>query len=119
MTPIEAGLTWTVRSKSADYPGKAVVEAQKRDGAPRRLVLLVLPEGTTLPAGGTEDLAEGRVIGNVTSAAQGHSVGQALALALVETPEAFEARVVALTDGTEAVLRREALYDPKSSRSRA
>ncbi|MCB1395143.1 MAG: aminomethyltransferase family protein [Rhodobacteraceae bacterium] len=118
VTPIEAGLGWTVRPKAADYPGKAVIEAQKRDGAPRRLVLLALPEGAPLPAGGTEVLADGHAIGKITSAAQGHSLGQPLALALITTAEAFEGRVVSLSDGTEAVLHREALYDPKSSRSR-
>ncbi|MEY4890154.1 MAG: hypothetical protein RIQ75_1284 [Pseudomonadota bacterium] len=118
-TPVEAGLGWTIRPKTADYPGKAVVERQKAEGAPRRLVLLELPAGAAAPEIGVTVGFESLDIGRVTSAAYGHTVGCALAMAYVETALATDGQSVSLGNGSAAVIRTSALYDPKSSRSRA
>jgi len=118
-TPVEAGLGWTVRPKTADYPGKAVVERQKAEGAGRLLVLLELPADAALPEMGSAVSAGGQVIGRVTSVAFGHTVGHGLAMAYVAMPWALEGQAVDLATGQRATVRRGAVYDPKSARSRA
>ncbi|MGO8239597.1 aminomethyltransferase family protein [Rhizobium ruizarguesonis] len=118
-TPVEAGLGWTVKPKDASYPGKAVVERQKQDGVERMLVLLELPVGSALPAIGTVVKLAGEAIGKVTSAAHGHTVGHGLALAYVQIAGASDGQSLTLEDGTSVTVRRTAVYDPKSIRSRA
>ncbi|TBC12994.1 aminomethyltransferase family protein [Rhizobium ruizarguesonis] len=118
-TPVEAGLSWTIRPKDASYPGKEIVEQQKRDGAERMLVLLQLPAGSTVPAIGTTVKLGGDGIGKVTSAAYGHTVGYGIALAYVQIACAQEGQVLTLEDGTSVAVHRTAVYDPKSTRSRA
>ncbi|MBY5868676.1 aminomethyltransferase family protein [Rhizobium leguminosarum] len=118
-TPVEAGLGWTVKPKAASYPGKAVVERQKQDGVERMLVLLELPVGSVLPAIGTVVKLGGDAIGKVTSAAHGHTVGHGLALAYVQIACAGDGQGLTLEDGTGVTVRRTAVYDPKSVRSRA
>lgn len=118
-TPVEAGLAWTIKPKDASYPGKVVVEQQKRDGVERRLVLLELPVGSALPAIGTIIMHDGEAVGKVTSAAHGHTVGYGLALAYVQITCATEGQGLMLEDGTSVVVHLSAVYDPKSARSRA
>ncbi|MFM2280708.1 MAG: hypothetical protein RLZZ444_2939 [Pseudomonadota bacterium] len=118
-TPVEAGLGWTIKPKVASYPGKEVVERQKRDGVERMLVLLELPSEAALPAIGAAVKLGGDHVGKVTSAAFGHTVGYGLALAYVQTGCAGEGQILTLDDGTVVTVRRTAVYDPKSTRSRA
>lgn len=117
-TPVEAGLGWTVKPKEADYPGKAVVERQKRDGTERRLVLLELPEGAALPEMAATVTHEAAAVGKVTSVAMGHTVCRPLALAYVTRDLATDGQVVGLPNGVVATVRPQALYDPQSTRSR-
>ena len=119
ITPVEAGLAWTVRPKAADYPGKTVVERQKVEGVARRMVLLELPTDAALPAAGAAVLKDGIEVGKVTSAAFGHTVGRPLALAYLPSGLAAEGVVVQMADGTSAKVHCKALYDPTSARSRA
>ena len=90
ITPVEAGLGWTVRPKTADYPGKSVVERQKAEGVTRRMVLLELPAEAELPVAGDRIVYEDNEIGQVTSAAFGHTVGSPLAIAYVPADLASE-----------------------------
>lgn len=86
VTPVEAGLGWSIpkrRREGGGYPGAAVIGAQLRDSPPRRLVA-VLPEGKAPARAGTEVMAQGRVVGRVTSGGFGPTVGGPVALALVE-----------------------------------
>lgn len=118
-TPVEAGLGWTIKQKDAAYPGKSVVERQKSDGAERLLVLLELPASAALPAIGTAVKLDADAVGRVTSAAYGHTVGYPIAMAYVSIACANEGQRLALEDGTDVTVHRTAVYDPKSTRSRA
>eukprot|EP01031_Cornospumella_fuschlensis_P045862 gene45862-56132_t len=111
-SPIEAGLGWTVRPKTADYPGKAVVERQKAAGPARRLVLLEFAQGAELPAMGAAVLAGSEDVGKVTSTAYGHTIDRALAMAYVSAALASEGQTV-VVGGASAKIRVTALYDPK------
>jgi aminomethyltransferase len=117
-TPVEAGLAWTVKPKQANYPGKAIVEAQKATGASRRLVLLKVLDGTALPDIGSPITVNGEVVGKVTSTAYGHTIGAPLAMGYVTAGYAKDNQIVTLADGRSAAVHLGALYDPTSARSR-
>lgn len=118
ITPVEAGLGWTIRPKGANYPGKSVIEAQKAEGVAKKLVLLKLPADAELPTAGAAVMHNGTQVGAVTSAAFGHTVGNPLAIAFIETTLASEGTDVTLDTGAPATVHPKALYDPKSLRSR-
>ena len=116
-SPIEAGLGWSVRPKTADYPGKSVVERQKAEAPTRRLVLLEFPEGASLPEMGAPVMLGSEQIGKITSTAFGHTVGRALALAYLPKALCVDGQTV-FVSGVETAVRLAAPYDPKSLRSR-
>lgn len=117
-TPVEAGLGWTVRPKTADYPGKDAVERQKTQGPATRLVLLSFAANAPVPTSGDTVMHDGVVIGQVTSAHFGHTVGCPLAIALIRAPVAVEGELVLVNDQSHATVHLKALYDPDSTRSR-
>jgi sarcosine dehydrogenase len=83
-TPFQAGLGWAV---SLDKPGgfvghRALVEAK---GKPltRRLVSVVLEDSEPLLWSGEALLRDGRPVGDLTSAAYGHTIGASVGLGYV------------------------------------
>ncbi len=83
-TPWQAGLGWAVK---LDKPGgfigqKALVEAKAKPLA-RRLVSVVLDDADPLLWGGEAILRDGKPVGDLTSAAYGHTVGAAVGLGYV------------------------------------
>lgn len=79
--PMQAGLLWAVKlDKSSGFIGhKALMEAK---GKPltRRLVSIVLEDREPLLWGGEALLRDGKPVGDLTSAAYGHSVGASVGL---------------------------------------
>ena len=118
MTPIEAGLGWTVRPKDADYPGKAAVERQKTEGAATQMVLLRLAPDAEIPVAGEPVTVAGAKVGHVTSAHFGHTVGHPLAIAHIASAHAKEGAEVIIDGQSPATVHPKAIYDPRSSRSR-
>ena len=83
ITPLEAGLAWTVKlNKSADFIGRAALEAEKRDGLPRKLVGLELRD-RGVPRGHYPILRDGERIGDVTSGTLGPTLGHPVAMGYV------------------------------------
>ena len=83
-TPWQAGLGWAVK---LDKPGgfigqKALLDAKGRP-LTRRLVSVVLDDAGPLLWGGEAILRDGRPVGDLTSAAYGHTVGAAVGLGYV------------------------------------
>jgi sarcosine dehydrogenase len=84
-TPFQAGLGWAVK---LDKPGgfigqKALVDAK---GKPltRRLVSVVLEDGEPLLWGGETLLRDGKPVGDLSSAAYGHTLGASVGLGYVK-----------------------------------
>jgi 4-methylaminobutanoate oxidase (formaldehyde-forming) len=82
--PWQAGLGWAVKlDKPGGFIGRqALIEAKAKPLA-RRLVSVVLQDGEPLLWGGEALLRDGRVVGDLTSAAYGHTVGAAVGLGYV------------------------------------
>jgi dimethylglycine dehydrogenase len=82
--PFETGLDRFVALEKGDFIGRAALLARREAGPRRRLVPLKI-ETTRAPAHpGASLMAEGRVVGTITSGAWGHRTGLNLALAFVE-----------------------------------
>ena len=82
VTPLEAGMGWTVKFDKGEFVGRDALAKQQAEGVRRKLVSVAMGD-ETLPAGGCPILHDGAVVGKITSSAYGYSVGCPLALALV------------------------------------
>lgn len=118
--PYEAGLGFAVDLSKPDFTGKAALAAIKATGPTRRLATFTL-EGVVPLHGGEPVIADGEVIGSLTSAGYGHHLGRSIGFGYVPvsmgerkdfTIEAF-GRTYPATRGPRV------LYDPKMERLKA
>ncbi len=79
-TPWEAGLDWVVKLDAGDFIGRQALVEQKERGVARRLVGFEV-EGRGIARQGHEVLAEGKVVGAVTSGTWSPTFGKALGMA--------------------------------------
>jgi aminomethyltransferase len=84
ITPLEAGLDFTVKLNKTDFIGKEALAKQKEEGLKRKIVGLEM-EDKGVPRHGYEVYADGKVVGTVTSGSFAPSLDAYLALALVDT----------------------------------
>lgn len=90
ITPVEACLSMFAKLNKPEFIGREVIERQKAEGAPRKLVGLELAD-RAIPRHGYEVLnADDEVIGYVTTGYRGISVDKSIAAALIQTPYAVK-----------------------------
>lgn len=82
ITPLQAGLGWVVAWDKPRFGGKAALEAERAAGVRRRLRGLAV-EGRRPPRAGYPVLADGSVVGEVTSGNFSPLLGHGIALAFV------------------------------------
>ncbi len=78
-TPFEAGLDWVVKLAKPEFIGRATLVRQKTEGAPRRLLALVLVDAG-IARSGYEIHCGGRAVGRITSGTRSPSLGKSIAL---------------------------------------
>ena len=120
-SPIECGLSWTVKLQKPDFTGKQALERQKREGTARQLVLMEFDGMDFVPTAGASINVEGREVGKVTSADRGYAVGKSLALGFIPTALAKEDREVSVSSADmtrPGKIRLKAVYDPEGHRVR-
>jgi 4-methylaminobutanoate oxidase (formaldehyde-forming) len=127
--PVEAGLLFAVDlRKRADFRGRAAVEKARATGPRRRLASFVLEDPEVMLWGGELILREGAPVGQLTSAAFGHTLGAAVALGYVANAhgiadrEYVESGSYAIDVAGVAVKARASLrapYDPEGLRVRS
>ena len=124
-TPLEAGLGAFVKGDpSRDFIGREALERQKAEGLGRRLVTLIFEDGDVFPYADEPIIWRDEIVGQVTSAAFGHSIGRSVGLGYVqlaqgETESALDGRDVLVDLGgrqTKARLQLQAAFDPKGRR---
>ena len=82
-TPWEAGLGFTVCLDKPEFVGRAALLAQRERGIERRLLLFALQDPEAVAWGDEPILRDGRLVGALTSAAHGHTVGRPVGLGYV------------------------------------
>ncbi len=83
-TPLEAGLGWITKF-TKDFIGKKILEQQKKEGIPTKLVGLEMIE-KGIPRHDYEiKESQGAIIGRVTSGTQSPSLNKAIAMGYVDT----------------------------------
>ena len=95
ITPLEAGLGWAVKEARGGFPGAEALAAERAAGPNRRLVGLRLT-GRGIAREGYPVHADGVAAGVVTSGTRAPSLGEAVALALVDsarTEGSFEVEI--------------------------
>lgn len=84
-TPLEAGLSWLVHlDQKGEFIGRSVLEQQKQDGVPRRLVCLQM-QGRNIARHGYPVVYKGDRVGEITSGTLSITLGYPIALAYVPT----------------------------------
>ncbi len=87
-TPYEAGLGFAVRlDKGVDFIGREALMRQKEAGITRRLVQFTLEDPDAIAFGKELILRDGEAVGEVTSAAYGHTLGRAVAMGYVKNAD--------------------------------
>ncbi len=90
-TPLEAGLEWTVRyDKTPAFLGRDALLRQKAAGVRKRLVVFTLDDPRGFPVGDEPILRDGRMVGWLTSAAYGHTLGRAVGMGYVRHDEPID-----------------------------
>jgi glycine cleavage system aminomethyltransferase T/glycine/D-amino acid oxidase-like deaminating enzyme len=80
-TPLHAGLGFTTKlNTDIDFIGRAALEKQRERGIDRRRVLLKLDDPEIQLLGTEPIIADGEIVGQITSAGYGHTVGAAIAM---------------------------------------
>ena len=128
-TPLEAGLGFAVAwNKPADFTGRAASVKQKEVGVARRLVQFALDDPDALAYHDEPIYRDGVLVGQLTSAAYGHTLGRAVGLGYVTAPAPgtepawytagqYEIEIACEKVPARASLRP--LYDPASQRPRS
>lgn len=125
-TPLEAGLAFSVSwDKPGGFLGREALLRQRERGIRRRLVQFVLAENGPLLYHGEPIRRNGHLVGTITSAMFGHTVGRSIALGYVTSEELtsdwilsgdYEIGVAYDYIPAEPFLRP--VYDPENTRVR-
>ena len=87
ITPIEAGLAWSIQSRRREeggFPGDNVIRQQLAEGAPRKRIGLRIE--SRAPARADTEIAnkDGKIIGTITSGGFGPTVGGPVAMGYID-----------------------------------
>ncbi len=122
---LEAGLGFAVKTKKGDFIGREAVLAKRATGLERRLVQFLLEDPEAMLFHNEALVRDGRIVGIVTSANYGHSLGGAVGLGYVpcagESAEEVLASAYEIDIAGRRVPARASLvpmYDPGSERVR-
>ena len=120
--PYEAGIGFAVRMNKGDFVGRdALVELRSR-GLARSLCCMTLDDPGSVVVGKEPIMDGDRVLGYVTSANYGHSIGRGIAYGYLPIDHAnagTKVDVLYFGERLPATVAKEPLYDPDGSRMKA
>ena len=120
--PYEAGIGFAVRMDKGDFIGRDALTKVRAQGTTRRLCCMTLdnPDAVVM---GKEPIMDGaRVLGYVTSANYGHSIGRGIVygyLPIDYTGVGTHVDILYFGERLPATVAREPLYDPQSTKMKA
>ena len=115
--PFEAGLGFAVSMGKGDFTGREALRRTRARGVERRLCCMTLDDPSAVVVGKEPILHGGDVLGYVTSANYGHSIGRGIVYGYL--PVAYAGvgtgvEVLYFGERLAATVAREPLYDPES-----
>jgi 4-methylaminobutanoate oxidase (formaldehyde-forming) len=119
--PLDAGLGFAVKLDKGPFIGREALLQVKQEGLRRRLSCLVLDDPSAVVLGGEPVLADGKVVGRVTSGGYGYTVRRSIAYAYLPLRSAEPGMDLTLEwfdERRRAKVTAEPLYDPRGSRIR-
>lgn len=121
-TPYEAGLGFCVKlDKPGGFEGRDALVAARARGVTRRLRALLLDDPRAVALGREPIRVAGTVLGRVTSAGFGHSIGRSIAYGYLppEVTPGARAEIDLFGTWAGATVAAEPLFDPAGARVRA
>lgn len=122
-SPVESGLAFAC-DFDTDFTGKAAIESLQAAGAARRLLSFRLEDPDALVFGKEPILRDGEIVGRLSSASYGWTVGGAVGMGYVTRPKcmpikdlaarSYQVKVAGRAVRAQASLRP--IYDPSGSR---
>ena len=113
--PYEAGTGFAVRMRKGDFIGRNVLREARTQGHARKLCCMTLNDPNAVVMG-KEPIVDGdEVLGYVTSANYGHSIGRGIVygyLPATHTGVGTSVDVIYFDERLQATVAREPLYDP-------
>ncbi len=119
--PYEAGIGFAVRMRKGNFIGRDALREVRANGPRRKLSCMTLDDPARVVMGKEPILDGDRVLGYVTSANYGHSIGRGIVYGYlpVEYAEVGTAvDVLYFGERLQATVTREPLYDPKGDKMR-
>ena len=120
--PYEAGIGFAVRMRKGNFIGRDRLREIRAQGPARRLCCMTLDDPDAV-ATGKEPIMDGnRVLGYVTSANYGHSIGRGIAYGYLPMSHAevgTSVDVLYFGERLQATVAKEPLYDPRGDKMRA
>ena len=116
--PIEAGLEWTVQYDKGDFIGRQALLHARKAGVNRKLCFMTLDAPAAMVLGKEPILDGQQVLGYVTSANRGYSVGHYIAcgyLPLAHTVPGTHVEVEYFGQRQSATVVEAPLYDPQGN----
>jgi len=120
--PLEAGLGFAVRMDKGDFQGREALERIAQRGITHRLACMTLDDPSAVVMGKEPIWAGGVVVGYVTSAAYGYSVGRCIVYGYLPVDLVAEGTPVEVEyfgERVAAVVATDPLIDPKGERLKA
>jgi 4-methylaminobutanoate oxidase (formaldehyde-forming) len=126
-TPLEAGLGFAVAFKKDGFIGRDALLRQRAAPLARRLVMFTLDDPEPLLLGDEPIYRDGALVGRITSAAYGHTVGRSVGMGYVAHAEGVDGPFVRsghweleiATERSPARAHLDPPYDPTSARVRS
>lgn len=122
---LESGLGFAVKTGKGDFIGREAVLAKREAGLERRLVQFLLEDPDAMLFHNEALVRDGQIVGIVTSANYGHTLGASVGLGYVPCKGEIGAEVLASRYEIEIAGRRVGakaslapMYDPKAERMR-
>ena len=119
--PYEAGLGFAVKPEKGDFVGREALLRRKEEGPRRKLTCLLLDDPGVVVMGSEPVYRGGSVVGYVTSAGYGYSIGRSIAYAWLPpelSEEGEKVEVGYFGERYGATVAEEPLFDPAMKRMR-
>ncbi len=120
--PYEAGIGFAVKMRKGDFVGREALGKLRAQGLTRSLCCMTLDDPSSVVVGKEPILDGGRVLGYVTSANYGHSIGRGIVYGYLPIEYAKAGRkvdVLYFGERLQATVANEPLYDPDGRRMKA